>query len=332
ADWCAVDLLDEGGERRTVAVAHVDPARLGIAEELRALLPRRLDPGQGLGRVLRTGESELYEHVSDEMLIQTAVDERHLELLRGAGLRSAAIVPMRLAGRTLGALTLVSAESRRVLDRLDVELAELIAGRAAVAIENSRLYGERSLIARTLQQSLLPEELPEVPGYELAALYRPAVEMSFVGGDFYDVWQVGESWMVLIGDVTGKGIDAAALTALVRHTVRAASEFETSPAALLAFVDATLKRRSALAPCTALCMRLDGDAACLSVGGHPLPLLVSSGGVEVVGEGGRCSGPSPMWHGTTTKWCWRRGRRCCSTPTASPTPRRRTGNASASRG
>src|SRR4029077_20392573 len=103
-----------------------------------------------------------------------------------------------LGDRILGAMTLVSAESIRVLDQFDVELAEQVAARAAVAIENSRLYSERSSIARTLQQSLLPDQLPEIPGYELASIYLPAVETSMVGGDFYDVWAVGDSWMVVI--------------------------------------------------------------------------------------------------------------------------------------
>jgi GAF domain-containing protein len=108
------------------------------------------------------------------MLVRAAVDERHLELLWAVGFRSAAIVPMRLRHTMLGAMTLVSAESRRTLDRFDLELAQQVASRAAVAIENSRLYTERSSIAHTLQQSLLPERLPEIPGYELASIYIPA--------------------------------------------------------------------------------------------------------------------------------------------------------------
>jgi PAS domain S-box-containing protein len=285
-DWCAVDLLDEDGERRTVAVAHVDPQRVSLAEELRAYVPERLDPGEGLGRVLSTGEALLYPEISEEMLVQAAVDEHHLDLLRGAGFRSALIVPMLLGARTLGAMTLVSAESDRVLDRFDLELAQQVAARAAVAIENSRLYSERSRIARTLQQSLLPDTLPEIAGYDLASIYRPALETSLVGGDFYDVWQVGESWMLLIGDVTGKGIEAAALTALVRHTIRSASEFESSPAGLLAFVDATLKKRAALSLCTALCLRLCDGRVELSVGGHPLPLRLTPDGVVELGSHG----------------------------------------------
>jgi PAS domain S-box-containing protein len=295
-DWCAVDLLDEEGDRRTVAVAHVDPDRLKLAEALRDYMPDRLDPREGLGRVLRTGESELYPEITEEMLAQAAADDRHLELLRTVGFRSALIVPMRLGERILGALTLVSAESVRVLDQTDMKLAEELAARAAVAIENSRLYSERSSIARTLQQSLLPAQLPEMPGYELASIYLPAIETSMVGGDFYDVWPIGEDWMVVIGDVTGKGVAAAALTALVRNTLRTASEFESSPARLLALVDRTLKKRGTLSICTALCMRVADDHLTLSVGGHPLPLQITADGVEPVGRYGPLLGGFPNAH------------------------------------
>jgi PAS domain S-box-containing protein len=286
ADWCAVDLLDEEGDRRTVAVAHVDPGRLGLAEELRRYVPDRLDPDQGMGLVLHTGAAVLYPEVSEEMLGQAAIDDHHLELLRAVGFRSVLIVAMRLGERILGAMTLVSAESARVLDEFDLELAEQTGARAAVAIENSRLYSERSLIARTLQQSLLPERLPEMPGYELSSFYLPAIEASMVGGDFYDVWPVDGSWMMIIGDVTGKGIQAAALTALVRHTMRAASEFDSSPASLLALVDGTLKKRPALSVCTALCLRLHGDELTIAIGGHPWPLHITPDGVREVGEHG----------------------------------------------
>ncbi|HEV3070329.1 MAG TPA: SpoIIE family protein phosphatase [Solirubrobacteraceae bacterium] len=284
-DWCAVDLADGEGGRRTVAVAHVDPQRVNLAEELRSYVPDRLDPERGLGLVMHSGEPLLFPEVSDELLEQAAVDERHLELLRTIGFRSVVIVPMRLGQRTLGALTLVSSESGRVLDEFDVGFAEEIAARATVAIENSRLYSERSAIARTLQQNLLPERLPQIPGYDLASIYLPALETSLVGGDFYDVWPIGEDWMIVIGDVTGKGIDAAALTALVRHTMRTASEFLSSPAELLAFVDGTLKKRPALSVCTALCLRLHDDALTLAAGGHPLPLYITSRGADGAGEG-----------------------------------------------
>jgi PAS domain S-box-containing protein len=303
ADWCAVDLVDDDGDRRTVAVAHVDPERVALAEALRAYVPDRVDPDEGLGRVLRTGEAALYPRVTDEMLAAAAVDAEHLELLRDVGFRSLLIVPMRLGARIMGAMTLVSAESIRTLDRVDEELAEQVAARAAAAIENSRLYSERSRIARMLQQSLLPERLPSIPGYDLASIYLPAVETSMVGGDFYDVWEAQGRWLIVIGDVTGKGIEAAAVTALVRHTLRAAAEFQRSPAELLSFVDATLKKRPSLSVCTALCIALEGDTATIAVGGHPPPLYItaSDDGVREVGAQGPLLGafPGARWQDST---------------------------------
>ncbi len=284
ADWCAVDLIDEDGDRESVAVAHVDPSRLALAEQLREYQPADLDPERGMGLVVRTGEPILYPYIPDEMLAEGAVDERHLELLRAVGLRSALVVPMRIGGRTLGTLTLVTAESGRVLEQADLELAEQVAARAAVAIENARLYSERSEIAHTLQQSLLPEQLPDIPGYELAGFYEPAYAGTEVGGDFYDAWEVPGGWMITIGDVTGKGAQAAALTSLVRQTMRATSEFISSPAELLRYVDRMLKRDRTPSICTALVIRLERDRAIVAVGGHPLPLAISSRGVVRVGD------------------------------------------------
>jgi PAS domain S-box-containing protein len=286
ADWCAVDLIDADGDREPVALAHVDPSRLALAEQLRQYEPARLDPDRGIGLVVRTGEPLLYSDISDEMLVEAAVDERHLELLRAVGFRSALIVPMRIGTHTLGTLTLVTAESARVLEQPDLRLAEQVAARAAVAIENARLYSERSEIAHTLQQSLLPQELPEIPGYELASAYIPAYAGTEVGGDFYDVWEESDGWMIAMGDVTGKGVEAAALTSLIRHMMRASSEFISSPAEVLRYVDRTLKRQRTRSICTALVLRVQGDRALLAVGGHPLPFLISSDGVQPVGEHG----------------------------------------------
>jgi serine phosphatase RsbU (regulator of sigma subunit) len=237
------------------------------------------------------------------MLVRLAADERHLELLREVGMRSVAVVPMSVGNRILGAMTLVNAESGRVLDDSDLTLAQQVADRAAVAIENARLYSERSSIAHTLQQSLLPEQLPQIPGFELASVYIPAFESTEVGGDFYDVWELDDGWMLIIGDVTGKGIEAAALTSLVRHTMRAASEFESSPAELLARVDGILKKQRARSICTALCMRLFEDRALLAAGGHPLPLHITSRGVSRVGEHGPLLGgfSDVSWHDTTVE-------------------------------
>jgi len=290
ADWCAVDLFDEEGGRVPVAVAHIDPVKLETAERLRAYEPERLDPERGIGRVRRTGESQLITEIPDEMLVDAAADEEHLRLLRAVGMRAALIVPMTVRGRTIGALTMVSAESGRTFDAGDLEFAEQIAGRAALAVEGARLYSERSAVARTLQRSLLPEAVPQIPGWDVATLYRPAGHESEVGGDFYDFWETGEDWLMMIGDVTGKGVGAATVTSLVRHTARAASEFDPRPAQILARIDAALRRGETVSLCTALCLRISPGGATLSVGGHPLPLRVGARGVAEVGEHGTLLG------------------------------------------
>jgi PAS domain S-box-containing protein len=290
ADWCAVDLFDDRGRREPVAIAHSDPAKLQTAARLRAFEPERLDPDQGLGRVQRTGEPQLYTDIPDELLVAAAVDDEHLRLLREVGMRAVVIVPMAIRGRTIGALTMVSAESGRSFDASDLEFAEQIAARAALAVESARLYSERSAIARTLQSSLLPEAIPEIPGWEVAALYRPAGQESDVGGDFYDLWEVDGDWLTMIGDVTGKGVGAATVTSLVRHTAWAASEFDARPAQVLARIDAALRRRPSISLCTALCLRISSEGATLAVGGHPLPLRLRDGDVEEVGSHGTLLG------------------------------------------
>ena len=290
ADWCAVDLFDEDGVREPVAIAHVDPAQLELASQLRAYQPERVHPESGIGTMLRTGEPVLMAEIPDELLQRTAVDEEHLRLLRAVGMRSALVVPMAVRGRTIGALTMVSSSPARKFGQADLDFTMQLAERAALAVENARLYGERSEIARTLQNSLLPEALPEMPGWEVAALYRPAGQESEVGGDFYDFWDADGDWLMMIGDVTGKGVHAAAVTSLVRHTAWAASEFDARPAHLLERINAALRRRPGVSVCTALCLQLSGPRATVASGGHPLLWRLGADGAHEVGHHGTLLG------------------------------------------
>src|SRR5215207_11180340 len=147
--------------------------------------------------------------------------------------------------------------------------------------EERAAYDSLAEVAHTLQSSLLPEALPVIPGWDLAAHYRPGQSGTQVGGDFYDVFPVEGGHMVLLGDVTGKGVAAAALTALVRHTARCAARFDPRPATVLEIVDRTLTERPRLAPVTMLCGVLrDGDVV-LAAGGHPLPLRARAGAPTV---------------------------------------------------
>jgi serine phosphatase RsbU (regulator of sigma subunit) len=152
--------------------------------------------------------------------------------------------------------------------------------------EERAAYDSLAEVAHTLQASLLPDALPEVPGWELASHYRPGQSGTQVGGDFYDVFPVAGGHMVLLGDVTGKGVAAASLTALVRHTARTAARFDPRPAAVLEIVDAALTERPRPAPVTMLCGVLHDDHVVLAAGGHPLPLRARTGAPAE--EVGRC--------------------------------------------
>ena len=141
-DWCVVDVLGEGGEVRRLAVAHVDPSKVQLAEELQQRYPPRPDAPHGLPNVLRTGKSELYADVSDELIDATTRGAEHAAAVRSLGLRSVMVVPMAARGRTVGAITFVTAESDRRYGPADLALAEDLARRAATAVDNARLYGE----------------------------------------------------------------------------------------------------------------------------------------------------------------------------------------------
>jgi serine phosphatase RsbU (regulator of sigma subunit) len=162
-----------------------------------------------------------------------------------------------------------------------------------MAIDHARVNAELRDTARTLQESLLPPHLPAARGLELAARFRPAGEGAQVGGDFYDIFEIGpEQWAIAVGDVCGKGAEAAALTALTRYTVRAAAMYENEPSGVLRVLnEALLRQRGDYRFTTlALCVvDLAGERPWLRVacGGHPRPLLLRPDGtVQAVGAAG----------------------------------------------
>ena len=142
ADWCAVDVREEDGSTHQLAVEHENPEKVAWAHELQQRYPPDADAPRGVPEVLRSGRSEFYPDVTDEMLVAAARDPEHLRLMRRMSFTSAMVVPLVARGRTLGAITLVSAESGRRYDRADLELAEELARRAALAVDNARLYDE----------------------------------------------------------------------------------------------------------------------------------------------------------------------------------------------
>lgn len=142
ADWCSVEMLTPEGAVELLAVAHIDPKRVRWARKLRRENPVDMNAPSGLPNVLRTGRSEFYPEVTEEMILAAAKDEQTLKLIREIGFSSVMIVPLLNHGRAIGAITFVSAESGRHFVPTDLSMAEELASRAALAIENSRLYAE----------------------------------------------------------------------------------------------------------------------------------------------------------------------------------------------
>jgi PAS domain S-box-containing protein len=280
ADYCAVDLIDDQGRMERMAACHRDPEREGLAMSLRDLATIQLDPVHPAARVLATGTSELFEEITEEQLVAVARDEPHLQMLQTLGPRSVMLVPLRVPNRTIGVMTLATDISQRRFHTDDVELAEQLGRRAAVAVENARLHTKLSDVAIALQGVLSPRELPEIPGWDLASLYRPAeTDLRIdVGGDFYEFLEHEGTWFGVFGDVTGRGVQAASLTALMRTGARIACRIQPQPAAILARLDEALAQEAGKALCTALCMCLHADHMVISSAGHPPAIIVSKDG------------------------------------------------------
>lgn len=294
ADWCAVHLQQEDGciVRLTSMVADRE-RRERLLPELEAFPWYPPDQPVGPAKVVRTGVTEVVPEVTDEWLRGLAVDERQLEVLRAAGLRSVVVAPLSLHGRTFGSLGCATIQPGRRYGPEDVRVVEQLADRVAVALDNAWLYRERDTVAQTLQRSLLPPILPEIPGLELAVRYRPAQDAGLVCGDFYDLFQIGpRDWMAAIGDVCGKGIQAAALTGLARHVIRTAAMQVERPSAVLRALNEALHREESVPVdarfCTAICLQIrprpqETARITVSSGGHPKPVLLRRcGAVETV--------------------------------------------------
>jgi PAS domain S-box-containing protein len=215
--------------------------------------------------------------------------------LEALGFATALVLPLHARGVPLGTAVLLSARGRPGLPEAEVALAEELARRAAVALDNARRYRERDHIAAALQRALLPAALPEVPGCELAARYVPSGTGGEVGGDFYDIFETGDGWGIVIGDVCGKGPDAAAVTGLARHTVRVAAVQDRRPAAVLAVLNRVLLAeagddRFVTAAYADYAPTTDGARLRLALGGHPPPVLLRDGQVRHVGAHGSLLG------------------------------------------
>jgi PAS domain S-box-containing protein len=300
ADWCALFVApgsdpDRAGEPPDMAAAATQD---GLVDEMaeRAASLVRGDPESTVRRVIATGRREFCAHIEAAHVDETSADAQTAMLVEH-GMRSVMIVPVVKRGRTLGAMQLARAGTRTRYTTEDVEVAEAAAARIASSLTNLRLLEHEQFIARTLQDALLPAEIPTIPGCDIAVRYWAAGEAVEVGGDFYDVFETVEGrWAAIVGDVCGKGPVAAAMTAVSRHSIRMSAWHGDQPADVLRWLNHALVQTGSDGYCTAVYAMIqrtdDGDIVLTSaLGGHPHPLLCRPDGrIEKLGTSGTILG------------------------------------------
>jgi GAF domain-containing protein len=297
ADICIIDVVGEDGDVERVAAVHRDPTNQRLVDELK----ERYAPGSAftlpIFEVMRTGEPSWRAETPADVIAQGALDDEHARMVTALGVQSYMSVPLRNRARIVGTLSLISTDPARRYGPPDVATVVELAGRAALWIENARLYEERDGTARTLQQSLLPLEIPAVPGLDIAAGYWPAGEGNEVGGDFYDVFEVlPGTWLAIMGDVCGRGPEAAAVMGIVRHAAWALGGLYDSPSRILERIDEVMRPRvSSNRFCTACVVRIEVHEGrtrlSIASAGHPLPVLVRpDGGLVPAGSPGSMLG------------------------------------------
>ena len=304
ATICIIDLL-ETGRLNTVAVAHADRGAEQLVWRLRQQYPAASAPDDPTRETLRYAQPLLLADMPEEVLQSMAVDETHLALLHELDIRSGIIVPLIARGRVLGTLSLLRTGDTEPFEGADDQTLVMELGRrAALAIDNARLYAEAGRtgerfrrMAETLQASLLPPTLPSVPGVDIAATYRAAAVGTTVGGDFYDVFPLTDrGWGLVIGDVQGKGTEAATVTGIARHTIRTAAMRRGPRGSLETLNEALLYgEEHADRFCTVLYGQLETGEGGIHIefasGGHPPALCRrADGSVELVGGGGTLLG------------------------------------------
>jgi serine phosphatase RsbU (regulator of sigma subunit) len=279
ADWCAIDLVVDGRLSR-LAVEHVDPDKIRFAREIAERWPSDPESRTGAWEVMRTGVSQLIPEVTEEMLLAAAMDPEQLRLIRELGLRSALTVPLIARERVLGVLTWVAAESDVRYTADDLAFAENLAKRAAIAIDNAELHSETLAAAVRLQHAVLPDRMPDLPGWDLASHYSPAGRTE-VGGDFFDTIPLGDGRLALfVGDVMGRGVHAAAAMAQMRAAVRAYAAVDPTPAVVMANLDRMFDHYPTDQLVTLVYLVADParDELVMANAGHPPPVVLRADG------------------------------------------------------
>jgi GAF domain-containing protein len=296
ADGAAIYLAGEGGDLQRLAMLPVDVDRGAASQRQEGVdQPERSEPSHVM-RAFATGQPHVLGDRGDAVYAGGPEQEAI----------TAMALPLVIGQRAVGVLALTW-NWRRAVPPDEQLLAEELARRMARAIENARLYEDRDRTARALQRDLLPRWFPDVPGLEIEARYRPSSAGNLVGGDFYDVFEARPGrWVAAIGDVCGKGPEAAAVMGIVRFTLRALALHETRPVELLSLLNGSmlghgLRDRFVTIGCAVMERVGEAFRIRLCLAGHPRPVhALRSGEMELLGEHGMPIGliPDPVLHET----------------------------------
>jgi len=286
AAWVIVDV--EGGQRlrRQHVSGPEDQRSEKLANAVAAVDP---EPGSGPYQVHESGSTLLVAHAEDPGVLGNGPDDVPLLMLLGA--TSVLSVPLSDGEHDYGVLTLARWAGHPHFEIADVGLVEELAEQLALAIRVDRMFRHRVDIADALQTSLLPRQVRQIPGTEIAADHLAATGAGETGGDFYDVYPSGDGWGVAIGDVCGKGPDTAAVTAAARHAIRALAHLDADPAAVLRGINDIMLTedfggRFVTADAGHLGWRDGRLHLSLASAGHPGPVLLRPDGRTQVLDGG----------------------------------------------
>ncbi|MFL6240791.1 MAG: SpoIIE family protein phosphatase [Actinomycetes bacterium] len=277
ADWALVYLVEQSGQAVPVAFLHRDSEISVRYAETMLSRDAGLAERQSLKQVLETGSTARYAEIP-EPFRDTALrnDPEMTELMAAIQPVSGLCVPLSVRGEVIGVVGLARTSAQSYDDR-DEQMVEDLAARAAVAVANAQSYQRERETALTLQRSLLPQRLPDVPGVSFAWRYLPAGASSSIGGDWYDVLVLDADRIALvIGDVMGRGVGAAAVMGQLRATARAYASAEMTPADVLTRMDSAVTRLEQAQITTAAVAVLDIPRHTLTIAsaGHLPPLML----------------------------------------------------------
>jgi serine phosphatase RsbU (regulator of sigma subunit)/PAS domain-containing protein len=287
ATWAIVDLRRRGQLRRHYVAGPEDPTSSGLAHAMATADPA---PGSVPDQVAESGQTLLLTHVTDELALGTSEDGSPFLTVLGA--TSLVCVPITDGAHRYGVLTMVRRAEDGQFGLSDAALAEEVGALLGRAISGRRVLRERTEAADALRASLLPPALKPVPGVEIASAHLPPTQGREVGGDFYDAYPTPGGWGVAIGDVCGKGEDAAAATAAARHAIRVLAHWNGDPADVLRRANDIMLAeefggRFVTASAAHLSWQQDTLRVVLATAGHPAPILVKpDGSVQVLPGGG----------------------------------------------